>query len=334
MSKRIIKIMIVLSTLAMSAVIILSELIQTPSVAMARTTLPGVEKVRTQNTAEDAFTILEIVPDAGMGEIGYYICGAEPWKTEILSYRTKLDREAYLKSLYDPATKEGRLSSIVAETFNAAPLLYQNYEEKYFLTETESSSGSWNYFDYSSDPLVVSLKGQYVLVDGDAISDYTRTVNAEGAETFSYTPGTGSYKWVSSDAETEKSVEVGKVYYKGAFVNQEWFKNYVVDLDSTQYSGFHIKVQTITPEQLENFDVSSADMIYIAGSNKSFLPVGTPDVYYGSDSSDYNDISWSRTVSILENIVHRNLPVIVDYSVISDAVNVTGRNSANMFRLA
>lgn len=44
--------------------------------AEAKTSLPGVEDIK---TSDEVLTILEIVPDAMQGSIGYYIDGEEPW---------------------------------------------------------------------------------------------------------------------------------------------------------------------------------------------------------------------------------------------------------------
>lgn len=511
MNKKIIRKMINTAAIAMSAVIIGTAILDGSSEAVAKSTLPGVEKIISQNTEKNVFTILEIVPDGRMGEIGYYIDGEEPidWETELLKLSTTKERTDYMDSLYRESDTgpTGILKSITSSTADSdteatAPLYYQTYQEKYFLTEAEIMSGQWKTADYSTNPMTEMLRGSYVFTEPGENADYTRIVkNAEyelrldgsgnykenasyyekcattgqgyynlkfqytsggkyvaqgqkldiingtpvfinvtsryiykldgeghfvcvavkgtdkkvrdvttnepftpaSGETyytvnfkynaspttlntysiketefdyakngeyasvlntnnpytevksgtgnfsikagtgtaveFNYTPGAGNYKWVSDESKEAVSVKLGKLYYQGGFTNQEWFKKFVLDLDPDQYDKFYIDVQTVTPDQLESFEISAADMIYISGSNTTYLPGETADVhYYRSDEDLKNDISWRKAMTVLENIVKKNLPVIIDFSIIEEAQkdaaeNVLSGINANIYKM-
>lgn len=84
--------------------------------AQAAVSLPYVEKLKKSG---DTFNILEILPDASKGSIGYYIEGQEPcanWASEAAN-KTKDDRSAYVNALFTALSSAGLLG-----TSDSAPL--------------------------------------------------------------------------------------------------------------------------------------------------------------------------------------------------------------------
>lgn len=65
-------------TLALAGVVTVGTVLATTQTAMAKPTLPGVEKIIQDNSNENPFVILEIVPDTQYASLGYFVDGEEP----------------------------------------------------------------------------------------------------------------------------------------------------------------------------------------------------------------------------------------------------------------
>ncbi|SCP94737.1 DUF5057 domain-containing protein [Anaerobium acetethylicum] len=499
MKKHMIKRLMGLAAFAMAIIIVSLAVLDSSSEVLAKSTLPGVERIISQNSETNKFSVLEIVPEQSMGEIGYYIGGSEPanWTEQLSRLTTKDARIDYVNSLYDSTSKTGLLSSITSterdtDTTATAPLYFSNYEEKYFLSEADQANiDEWKVIDFSGleTPIVQDLKGTYNLVEAGQYGDYTKIVSGAVFEkkeagnyienvdyykylqvggnwdlkfqyndsghyvvdrlsviadvaaadnlpdstflykkvdgiyifagtkaelkdstdgsiyytikfrynetptggaydimekifnygglgeytsvlnsefpylevkagtgnyvisnpdsittTYKYTAGTGNCNWTGDDQMPAMKVEIGKIYYKGGFENQEWFRKYVLDLEPDSYHKFYFDVKTVTPQELETliskgeYSISDADMIFISGTNKAFLPADTADAYYhrNADGTSVNDVTWSTAQQIFSIAVTEDLPVILDYSIIQMAKDSpdTDRTGANLYKLA
>ncbi len=64
--------------LTLAGVVAVGTILATTNQAMARPTLPGVEKIIQDNSTENPFVILEILPDMEDAALGYLVAGEEP----------------------------------------------------------------------------------------------------------------------------------------------------------------------------------------------------------------------------------------------------------------
>ena len=94
------------SILALAGVITVGTVLATTQQAMAKPTLPGVEKIILDNSTENPFVILEIVPDMADASLGYFVAGEEP-----------VDDSG--KSIKDMPSKEERVARFAASTAEA-----------------------------------------------------------------------------------------------------------------------------------------------------------------------------------------------------------------------
>ena len=64
--------------LTLAGVVTVGTVLATTQQAMAGPTLPGVEKIIQDNSTENPFVILEILPDMKEASLGYLVAGEEP----------------------------------------------------------------------------------------------------------------------------------------------------------------------------------------------------------------------------------------------------------------
>ena len=144
--------------------------------AVAKETFTGILDIVDANSADNPFQIFEIVPDTvsynlvvdgeeinvpmSMGELGYYIDGAEPigLSANLANLSTQAQRKAYLEAILKAEGDNitGPLSAIASSTENSAPLYYSAYEEAYSLSENELQQAAdegkpWTLLNVSED---------------------------------------------------------------------------------------------------------------------------------------------------------------------------------------
>ena len=115
-------------------------------------------------------------------------------------------------------------------------------------------------------------------------------------------------------------VNTTRIYYKGGFKNNNWFRNGVFNQegktgDEDKTANMTFKVKTVTPKELEQIDVSTIDLLYLSGS-KSILSkdLKNDDAKYNAG----NDITWDKVKQIVKR-VHQSgimMPVIVDNGIV------------------
>ena len=92
--------------------------------ASAVVSLSGIEKIK--NTGH--LSILEIVPKANSGSIGYYVAGQEPtrgWYSQVAGIVGDEARSNYAKTLFENLQNRGLMSTDTAATYDAYPLAYK-----------------------------------------------------------------------------------------------------------------------------------------------------------------------------------------------------------------
>ncbi len=159
--------------------------------------------------------------------------------------------------------------------------------------------------------------GKAILKDTDGYFDIVKD-----SQTYTYVgKGKGDYIMeADKNSSLDYPVNTTRIYYKGGFKNNNWFRNGVFNQegktgDDDKTANMTFKVKTVTPKELEQIDVSTIDLLYISGS-KSILSKDLKD-----DSAKYNtdnDITWDKVKQIVQR-VHQSgimMPVIVDNGIV------------------
>lgn len=159
--------------------------------------------------------------------------------------------------------------------------------------------------------------GKAILNDTDGYFDIVKD-----SQTYTYVgKGKGDYIMdADKNSSLDYPVNTTRIYYKGGFKNNNWFRNGVFNQegktgDDDKTANMTFKVKTVTPKELEQIDVSTIDLLYLSGS-KSILSknLGDNDAKYNTG----NDISWDKVKQIVQR-VHQSgimMPVIVDNGIV------------------
>lgn len=176
--------------------------------AYAVTSLPHIEEIVTGLQMDSAeYDILEIVPQAHSGSIGYYVAGQEPtadWQTTLAALETPEERSNYAKTLLDNLKNSGLMS----DTANAAPLhSLGDYQEVY----------PWERASSSYLPLPLSEARTVANVQGKMVAD--TSAGAYTATTINTIDPNGNASQVQNISYFEKATETaaGDYYYAPNF---------------------------------------------------------------------------------------------------------------------
>lgn len=170
------------------------------SVQASPAMMPGIEQIVNDTTAEKPFKILEIVDDTSEAEIGYYVSGQEPYvKLYSYTYKYKENNEEKEKTIKFKTLEEGLkklpteelrkefatnvktaadtgIKNIQSSSYQAGsttdseenyPLSYSEYQEKYFLSDSDDPE-KWQKINFqkiddsgNSRTDTVKIKGNY-----------------------------------------------------------------------------------------------------------------------------------------------------------------------------
>ena len=323
--------------------------------------LQGIQKIVTNLSEKNKYTILEIVPDESYASIGYYISG----------YEAELDEKIIASTLKYEVT-ETELSAAVSgyeARKNIALTAYTSlkdsvvqYNEAYLYEEDIHFSedvSDWNVIIAPEGKTFKDVRvGRYISIGADSTIKGNYTFDEE-TSIYTYTPGMGTYEWEDNVAiGTAQIVEFKSLYYNTTVTSNDWFAKRVLEIGAaigTESSGpvqsHNIEVITVTPTELEERLNSSStdaialkdiDMVYL--SNSSCLTLPSTGISYTSYDArisygePVNDIAWETAYNIFDYAVNLNLPVIVDDSIIPSpaldtTVSVISANN-NVVRLA
>ena len=108
----------------------------TTQTALAKATLPGVEKIIQGNGTDNPFVILEIVPEKEDAALGYFVAGEEPVDASGKSIKdmpSKEEREARFNNASTDDTAVNRIASLgIGDAVS-----YFEYEETISASDTE-----------------------------------------------------------------------------------------------------------------------------------------------------------------------------------------------------
>lgn len=184
------------TAVALAGILGVGALLQSSiSVQASPAMMPGIEQIVNDTTSEKPFKILEIVDNTSEAEIGYYVSGQEPY-VKLYSYTDKYkenneEKEKTIKfktleeGLKKLPTEELRkefatnmntgIKNIQSSSYQAGsadseenyPLSYSEYQEKYFLSDSDDPE-KWQKINFqkiddsgNSRTDTVEIKGNY-----------------------------------------------------------------------------------------------------------------------------------------------------------------------------
>ena len=184
------------TAVALAGILGVGALLQSSiSVQASPAMMPGIEQIVNDTTAEKPFKILEIVDNTSEAEIGYYVSGQEPYvKLYSYTYKYKENNEEKEKTIKFKTLEEGLkklpteelrkefatnmntgIKNIQSSSYQAGsadseenyPLSYSEYQEKYFLSDSDDSE-KWQKINFqkiddsgNSRTDTVEIKGNY-----------------------------------------------------------------------------------------------------------------------------------------------------------------------------
>ncbi len=221
--------------------------------AMAMESLPYIEELKTNNVA---FKILEIVPDASQGSIGYLINGAEPcsdWVTTAGAQATTSARQSYISALFSNLKTAGILGS-----GNTTPLEGSgSYSEVYpWSTHTGYSKMSLDHWETANN----------------VGSTFTAADNGEYSACYTYTPDSlGTYMQVITGLISDTATTSGSYYYNMSFAK--------IDSSTTLTAGSLIySVTAGTPDISPTIDGATVNLACVGVYGYSNFPGIDSDV--------------------------------------------------------
>lgn len=128
----------------------------------------------------------------------------------------------------------------------------------------------------------------------------------------------GDYVFVETENGYTTTFVAESVFYTGGFVNHEWFRRNVIDMEPGLTESFPMRVITLTPAELNALQETGAvpdfDMLYLNSGMQAFLNgTGTTVMaQYGAE----NDLSVTVRNELFADVISGEKPCIVDASIL------------------
>ncbi|MBR1932031.1 MAG: DUF5057 domain-containing protein [Lachnospiraceae bacterium] len=146
----------------------------------------------------------------------------------------------------------------------------------------------------------------------------------------------GNYRFIASEDGQEYAVSTSSIYYKGGFINREWFREKVLDMDSQtdNFDDFPVKVVTMTVEELNAYVQNQEgalppfDLLYI---NSGLAANGQ----VGYAAEDGKDISENAEFALIRAITSNQAACLLDAAILYSRAdnNVTVRQGLQNTRI-
>lgn len=248
-----------------------------PAAAVARFT--GLKEIITENSEENPFTILELVPDHQYDSLGFLVPGEEPinWYGELEKREYLSDRQSYVTDLML------RLNPIIFSIEDGSPLnasaIYTEYYNEKMMLSVGDKEEEWHLIQFEN-AITEQRKGNYQPANG---GNYTRVeervqeTDEEGNEinrvvgySYEYTPGSGNYTWVDDVNGDYQDVTYREVYCRLNITNNDWLKTKIFQLAPEE--AFYTDIISMTPAELNKalsegtVKLENVDMLYVSDS--------------------------------------------------------------------
>lgn len=257
----------------------------------------GINDILTENSEDNEFTIVEIVPHKGLSEIGYSISGEEPvqWKDYLKTLDTYKKRTAFLDTLLVEYTK-------VLDPYKNGilePSYTKNYVEKSKVPST-SDPKLWTVIDTFDDN--ISTQTGYFSFENTGDGDYRFSDNLninyfeDSGTYYTFEPvATSSYKdraqynkkvtsYKRDNTEGEYNVTFVYDYARNHANEQAYVKDFVTPIDGTTQDKKNMYSQISAPIYESIKDVSNLDSTELCA--KFVLSSNSTAAKYSVDKAD------------------------------------------------
>ena len=219
--------------------------------------------------------------------------------------------------LYNKATGEAYIWATHGATgYTFDHTMDGNVAEGYVVQFDSNPYGDY----YISRATKAAQEGNMILIELYERNDDGKYVQTKApGVTFAYSEGNGNSRFYKSlQGAVNESFK-----YNGGFSNAEWFKKYVLDLDTDDIA---VDVRTITVDELTDmvsngakygFNLADVDFVYLANGN-----------YAAANTSQEEAVS-----TLLAHIINGSIPVVMDYSFLSSNGNGYLKKMAQMLVL-
>lgn len=182
-------------------------------------TFNGIKNLIEASTAENPFTIVELVPHISYAKLGYLVDGEEPinWRKEIVKYTSFAERDRLMKALADDfAFISGGPDQVLTKLNNGV------YEEQYFPAEGFEKLSlidpiilSKNEQGYKMVPKTLGGHGYYSIEENYTFAEdgYTGTKYKQNIKYFTYSNFNGHYKIKFKKADGQPNDLAAKQVY-------------------------------------------------------------------------------------------------------------------------
>ncbi|MBO6137004.1 MAG: DUF5057 domain-containing protein [Lachnospiraceae bacterium] len=201
-----------------------------------------------------------------------------------------------------------------------------------FVEDGDSDTDIYHIMDWTvSDNGTYSLDTSRILVPDVTGEGCVKEKDSSKAYiVYQYEPGNGTYLPNLSGGDTiyERGA---KVYIGGAWINNEWFKNYVFDRDlEEEFKNLNIEVITKAASDVKVSDIEGVNFVYIAAHGNYFLG-GANDGEYKKGGSD---LSYDVAAELLKRASEedKDTPILVERAIL-DGQDSCVKNLADAFCL-
>lgn len=246
-------------TLTLAGVVIVGTVLSTTQTALARPTLPGVEKIIQNNSNENPFVILEIVPDTKDASLGFFVDGEEPVD----------DSGRSIKDMPGATERAARFLAITATDKISSlgitsALSYQEYKEA---DQGASSVDIRGVFEN------VGESGDYKETDASVLYSELTIADEEQLKEINKS-GITLFRKYTSFRIPEKGAGEGEHTYKIQLKELEDTEIMPIKFEDGTYNEQYFVAEEITSADMLAGELEKGDLIFAVANDGSLLYVG------------------------------------------------------------
>ena len=291
-----------------------------------------------------------LIPNVVGGSGSDYITALSGWNPKFTATEGNYTYDSLVNSLtpyyvvrfVEPITDQTKLDTLAASATKSTYYLY---------TADASYGGTDTKYVYACTVAELKALNDANLADGDDTNniDLTQYCLLQMGELLTSDYGSGVYPVVyevndsdftamtteapyalvdtALDAKGHTILTPNKnIYYTGGFTSNEWFKQYVLDIEADECENYHIDVTVATPGEvnaMSDVELDKFDFIYLnAGTTQHGS--GTFN-YVAGDST--KDLTQDAVKMIFERICNNKIPCITDYAIVLNGYTQGQSNS-------
>lgn len=246
-------------TLSLAGVVTVGTVLATTQTAMARPTLPGVEKIIRDNSNENPFVILEIVPETKDASLGFFVDGEEPVDDSGRSIKD-MPSAAERAARFGQQTAEGRIASLGIMD----ALSYDTY--------AEAEQGA-NKADIRGIFENVGEGGDYKETDAGEMYSPVKIADEEHLKEINKSGITLFRKYISYRVP-ESGAGEGENTYQIQLKKLEDTEIMPIEIEEDLYNEQYFVAEEITADDMMAGELEAGDLIFAVQSDGSLLYTG------------------------------------------------------------